>query len=261
MSRGRPFLRSRHHRPDVIDDSFFLRFLDCAGTPFGVMLLSGLGRVFSAALTSFSKRCCASCSLYESLDLAMLLGSSPVSTEDFFTWVGKCITSWAGVEDHLFEICVQSLGATKQRTAIVYYRTPTIDARLKLTDELVRTVLPRREKEDGGHDHADVKIWESLRKKIVDLLPIRNRLAHHPVTNKKIVPEPTGDDAVSIAVSRLTTLSWYESYVSDAERLRGGHEKAKPLMAPDLSNHRIAVEMIINELEIFRTHVLSKHIQ
>ena len=33
------------------------RFLDCAGTPFGVMLLSGLGGVLSATLTSLSKRC------------------------------------------------------------------------------------------------------------------------------------------------------------------------------------------------------------
>jgi hypothetical protein len=221
------------------------------------MLLSGLGGVFTAALSAAMKRCCASGTLYKSLDFAML-GSSPVSTEDFFIWLGKCITSWARVEDHLFEICVQSLGATRQRTAIVYYRTPTIDARLKLTDELVRTVLPK--KKGGDHDHSDVKIWDCLRKRIGSLLPTRNRLAHNPVASKQILPVPFSP-IDSEAVSHLLTLSWYESYVSDAERLRGHHDNVKPLTEPDLSTHRLEVEMVINELEIFRTNVISKYAQ
>ncbi len=58
------------------------------------------------------------------------------SADEFFTWLGKCITAWAQVEEHLFEICVHSLGATRHRVAIVYYRTPTLRARLDLTDEL-----------------------------------------------------------------------------------------------------------------------------
>ena len=57
------------------------------------------------------------------------------SADEFFTWLGKCITAWAQVEEHLFEICVHSLGATRHRVAIVYYRTPTLDARLQLTNE------------------------------------------------------------------------------------------------------------------------------
>lgn len=45
----------------------FWRFFDCAGTPFGVMLLRGFGFVFSPALTAARKRRCASSSLYDSL--------------------------------------------------------------------------------------------------------------------------------------------------------------------------------------------------
>ena len=41
---------------------------------------------------------------------------------------------------------MQFSGATKQLKSDVYYRTPTLDGRLNLTDELVRTVLPIREK-------------------------------------------------------------------------------------------------------------------
>jgi hypothetical protein len=98
--------------------------------------------------------------------------------DEFFTWLGKCITAWASVENHLFEICVSSLGTTKHRAAIVYYRTPSLDARLELTNELVLTVLPARER--------DVKIWDNIKKEIKSLSPIRNRLAHHPVEQRQI---------------------------------------------------------------------------
>lgn len=181
--------------------------------------------------------------------------------DDFFAWLGKCITAWARVEDHLFEICVHSLGATKQRTAIVYYRTPTLDGRLNLTDELVRTVLPIREKKRGGHDHEDVLAWKKVRNEITSLLPTRNRLAHHPVLEKQAiqVSVPYAVPISSAASDLLGGFSWYESYVSDAERLRGRHEDVKPLTAPDLSSHRVDVEMLITTLEIFRIHVLAKY--
>jgi hypothetical protein len=40
------------------------RLLDCEGLRLGVMLFRGLGGVFRADLTSLSKRCCASRSVY-----------------------------------------------------------------------------------------------------------------------------------------------------------------------------------------------------
>jgi hypothetical protein len=194
-------------------------------------------------------------------------GSSPVSPDDFFTWLGKCITSWAQVEDHLFEICFSSLGCTRHKAAIVYYRTPTLDARLKLTNELIRTVLPGRERKSGGHDHQDVKYWNETRSMIEHELSTRNRLAHHPIEQKKLVPvfiKPDGTqstDAESEAISSLMTVSWHESYVSEAESLRGGHENLKPLTAPDLSRHRVEIEQIITHLQIFRAHILPKYVK
>ena len=184
------------------------------------------------------------------------------SANEFFTWLGKCITAWAQVEDHLFEICLHSLGATKPRVAIVYYRTPTLDARLKLTDELVRTVLPARDPPDGGHDHPDTKKWSQLRRQIAELLPVRNRMAHHPVTYKDLgrmqvlgIAGFVSGEGVALPV----IASWYESDVSEAEKLRGKHEDIKPLTAPDLSRHRVSVESIIKQLDLFRARVLSKY--
>jgi hypothetical protein len=176
------------------------------------------------------------------------------SADEFFTWVGKCITSWAQVEEHLFEICVTTLGAERHRVAIIYYRTPTLDARISLTDELARTVLPRRDPPDGGHGHPDTIMWGDVRRPIVGLLPVRNRLAHHPVTHKELGP------ALSLQGWAMPIISsWYESYVSEAEQLRGKHENIRPLTAPDLSRHRAEVEALIQHLNLFRARVLPKY--
>jgi hypothetical protein len=184
------------------------------------------------------------------------------SVEEFFTWLGKCITAWAQVEEHLFEICVHSLGATRHRVAIVYYRTPTLDGRLQLTNELVRTILPARDPPAGGHDHPDTQKWDELRSQINDLLPVRNRMAHHPVTYKALGRMPVlglgtpGTPGQGFALPVIG--SWYESYVSEAEKLRGKHEDLKPLMVPDLSDHWVSVDSIIKQLDLFRARVLSK---
>jgi hypothetical protein len=176
--------------------------------------------------------------------------STMSQTDEFLMWVGNCITAWAGVEQHLFRICAKSLGTTDKRAAIIYYRTPTLDARLSLTDELVRTVLPKREQQSGGHDHPDVKKWNQLRKDIGSLLPTRNKIAHHPIFPRQI---DTG------GMGLLDGMTWYEIYVSEAERLRGRHEDTKPLMAPDLSAHRLAVHGITRRLEEFLSDTLPEH--
>lgn len=180
--------------------------------------------------------------------------------DEFHMWIGKCITAWAKVEEHLFDICVKSLGTTQQKAAIVYFRTPTLDTRLKLVDELVRTVLPKRERKDGGHDHEDVKTWNKFRKQIGEILPVRNRLAHHPVFQKAIGPLPPPIYS-SAAATDLFTFSWFESYMSEPEQLRESDKELKPLMTGDLSSHRIETELVITNLEIFRRHVLSKYVQ
>ena len=49
--------------------------------------------------------------------------------ETFLGNLGRCITMWAFVEEKLFDLCLMTLKAPKKQTAIVYYRTPTIDSR------------------------------------------------------------------------------------------------------------------------------------
>jgi hypothetical protein len=59
--------------------------------------------------------------------------------DEFYKWVGICIKVWAAVEDRMFELCGLVLKADPRHVSIIYYRTPTIDARLTLTSDLVET--------------------------------------------------------------------------------------------------------------------------
>jgi hypothetical protein len=137
---------------------------------------------------------------------------------EFYQWIGVCIKAWAAVENKLFDVCELVLAADRKRAAIVFYRTPTIDTRLSLTSELVLTVLPQRERKDGGHDHPDVFYWKDLVKDIRDLLPIRNLLAHAPIAHAH---ETEFLDAEG---KETMQTSWYEIMTSLEEQLTGKHE-------------------------------------
>jgi hypothetical protein len=70
--------------------------------------------------------------------------------DEFYIMIGQCIAAWAQVDDELFRIFRSCLGPYEQ-SAIIYYRTPGLDARFGLTDEIVRSVLPERPNPALGH--------------------------------------------------------------------------------------------------------------
>jgi len=97
---------------------------------------------------------------------------SDARSDEFYKWVGHSITAWADVETWLFQLCWRSIGSSegsKKRAAIVYFRTPSLDARIKLVDELVNTVLPKPAPESGTHTNADVRKWNELKKSLKDI--------------------------------------------------------------------------------------------
>jgi hypothetical protein len=57
--------------------------------------------------------------------------------------IGDCIAEWAGIDDELFRIFQHCTGAKEQQAAIIYYRTPGLNVRLGLVDEIVRSVSPK----------------------------------------------------------------------------------------------------------------------
>jgi hypothetical protein len=98
--------------------------------------------------------------------------------DEFFKWVGICIKEWAKIENELFELCKIVLDTDPKRVAIVFYRTPSTEGRILLTDNLLETLWPKK---PGEHDSPELIEWISMRQEIQKLLPVRNLLAHAPI--------------------------------------------------------------------------------
>jgi hypothetical protein len=169
--------------------------------------------------------------------------------DEFHMMVGYCIAQWASVDNELFRIFRECIGPYEQ-SVIVYYRTPGLDVRLSLVDEIVKSVLPKPSRKSGGHDHSSVISWKSAIAGFRDLLSIRRRIAHHPIA---IRHEP-----FRAGVSRAGEAppSWFEIYVSQHEQLRANDLPA--LKVKDLRSHQAAVVSLRDRLHRFFYDVLTK---
>jgi hypothetical protein len=163
---------------------------------------------------------------------------------DFYYHIGLCITRWSLVEDKLFQICKHALKSDDKRAAIVYFRTPGMGTRLKLTGELVKKILP--EKPSGDHEHPLVTEWRKIGRDIEPLLRIRNALAHYPpaviVSTHAVSGTPkTPLPPVPPPIHKVKT--------SANEKLRGRDEFE--VAAAELPAHLKAVEALTERLQTF----------
>jgi hypothetical protein len=172
---------------------------------------------------------------------------------EFYALIGRCIAAWAQVDDSLFLVFRDCLGPYDQ-SAIIYYRLPGLDVRFGLTDEIVRSVLPRRPRKSGAHEHPSVKAWIKAKGDYNDLLAVRRRIAHHPVAVKRI-PQ-FWDTATSYW--DVPPFSHYEIYVSRHEALRERSAGLAPLDIADLKKHLLAVNALSERLRLFLSDVLIK---
>jgi hypothetical protein len=165
--------------------------------------------------------------------------------EEFYIWVGVCITEWAHVEDWLFMTCRRCLRTRNDLASIVYYRTPQLESRLKLVDELVKANLPERKKKNGGHDHPDIIEWKRIEKEITRLLSTRRRIAHQPMRGNIDFQSADG--------------SWVHIEMSFAESLRNLSASPDPLQKDDLVKHSLQVQTVTAALKTFYEKTLPKH--
>jgi hypothetical protein len=163
----------------------------------------------------------------------------------FFEALGRCIAEWAFVDEQLFLIFRDCIGLHEQ-SAIIYYRTPGLDLRLTLTNEIVISVLPHQESKDGGHDHETVKAWREITKNFRDLLPVRRRLAHHPVDWKG--DELIGSHGLGISL---------QVHVGKHEIFRENSSVLSPLTIADLRKHLSSVKRLGNFLNDYSRDVLT----
>src|ERR1700690_2260787 len=95
----------------------------------------------------------------------------------FYAALGTALTNWADLEDILFRIVHAILECTRERAAIVFFRTPTLESRLTLTSDLIDSFFPRHA--PGEQPDHRIKKWKEIAAEIRGQLPTRNNLAHH----------------------------------------------------------------------------------
>jgi hypothetical protein len=170
---------------------------------------------------------------------------------EFYSLVGVAVTDWAHIDQELFRVCADILKSDGQHAAIVYYRTPTLSARLTLIDELIHTIFPKPIRKSGGHPSQSEKMWGKLHNDIDEELSVRNQLAHSP---SGLLIESPGE---ATAPPHWVTDVRYASYMSATEKLRG-RDHRKELKVGDVKDHLKKVKGLFIRLRNFRESELSK---
>jgi hypothetical protein len=169
--------------------------------------------------------------------------------EEFYMWMGYCIGGWATVETMVFRICWKTLGCKEEKAAIVYFKSPTLESRVTLVQELVESVLPKTQ--NGKKIHPDLQTWKDIVLHFNDLKHVRSRIAHHPVAPIIIVGNVLGQSLNTATPGAHVDIFWFQNYVSPEERLRGRHDTVKPLGIDDLKAHHIETLSLTTELNDF----------
>jgi hypothetical protein len=176
--------------------------------------------------------------------------------DEFHMMMGYCIAEWSKVENAVYKLCQYCIGYP-EHTAIIYLRTPTLDSRLKLVDELVRLELPKKKKKNGGHDHKDVELWSKLIADVGKLLKARNMIAHQPVVISRNSLHIMWETGIITKENALL-------YTRNEEILRDNRKKIETLGIEDLRKHLTATIMISQRfrefLDVLREHT-KQHVQ
>jgi hypothetical protein len=166
--------------------------------------------------------------------------------DSFYIDVGRSVTAWSRLEDQLFLILLQALLIHGKLVAILFYRTPTLDGKLSLVDEIVRAVLPLRTPPNGGKEHPSVKIWMALQKDIKALLPERNAIAHDAPFSEGVSMK--ADEEGDLVIEH-TDETKFGIRVSDLQRLRSGADRV--VTEERLLHHPWEVSKLTKRLQEF----------
>ena len=107
-------------------------------------------------------------------------GSKKVHEDEreFARLVGECITTWAFVDREVFRLFRLHLETTSKRTAVVYYRWPTLAGRADLTDALLKAELSKscfRKKVATNLQGFKGLAWDTCRDRTSTGIARRNR--------------------------------------------------------------------------------------
>jgi hypothetical protein len=148
-----------------------------------------------------------------------------------------------------------ALRAPAKSAAIVFYKSPSFDTRLTLVDELLSAVIPQPERKSGGHPHELATEWDTIRKKLLDLSPIRNCLAHQqPQNSAEPIKIVVGQTA---RVHFDSTGHWMEIRLATSEAIRGRKPKVEVVRDVELPGHYQELEDAWAALVGFKERLLA----
>jgi hypothetical protein len=149
--------------------------------------------------------------------------------KEFFFHVGFVISRWAHIDRTLFDCCRFALNTNPHKASVVFYRAQTIGEHLGLTDSLMTLSLSAK----------NAKLWRKLSKRINDLLPFRNEIAHNPAgvfgTSTITVPKDGSRPAQINFENRWWAIETEES------KLLNKNKKPAHVKIEDLDDHARAV--------------------
>lgn len=168
--------------------------------------------------------------------------------EDTYHWIGRCIARWGYVDNALFYICAWAMRCDEEVAAVVYYRTPSLDARISLVNDLMEARFIPGGLKSGQHPPPLLKAWRGLKQRLEEK-EFRNFIAHnHTVTLSTALNE---------AASRYPYFSMTDQAMFGARVAQPGHDKKRrpskyEYIGPDeLRAHYKVVCAIRNDLQAF----------
>jgi hypothetical protein len=159
----------------------------------------------------------------------------------FLRAVGLCITQWAFVDRQLFRLFKLGLGTSAERAALLYYGQNALGRRLSQVDGLLTSALS-----EARHE-AYRQEWQSLRKRVTELLPTRNMVAHQPVRRTG-----ASDGTKAVYVYSI----YIEPYQRHLTRTHKGLMGKEELRTDDLIRHSTEVEEVHADLATFVRDIL-----
>jgi hypothetical protein len=176
----------------------------------------------------------------------------------FHMHLGYCVAEWSNLDEWLFQIFQSCVGAPEQ-CSIIYYKQTGLEPRLSLTDEIVRSVLPKPQRKSGGHQPPSVIVWNQVKKNIDKLISTRRRIAHHQVSGEILINYNSMMGSMGFNESSVSEMiSWFSIYMSQSESLRGRHVDNNPLEERDLISHAASVRSAAEDLSNFYSEYVAK---
>ena len=166
----------------------------------------------------------------------------------FYASLGECITAWAAIERELFELFHRALGVERrwgsrsrrnpdrEKSALLFWTFPTFGTRLSYTSMLVTYCL---ETADGSKTKPQ-KYWKKLRDDLEELHSFRNKLAHQPTAEDRVIEDDEG-----------TVLIWAKEMIIPNKLDK--KKSFKSMEQADLDAHLLSVSAICHKLK--STHV------